>query len=160
LQNLQPNPRRRFKKLPSIPPPVDIDPDASSGLGVLATAALQQEKSVPEKVICRIPAETMSVSDLIIADLPKHLQGVLRSPESCLSRRALDLAAEHLWTTCIPPRTWLSDLGTAVGHKWARGICSIEVSAGNRPTISTLDRKLLFGNGGGYGAEREAEVGT
>jgi len=95
-------------------------------------AILQREKSVPEKVLCQIPAETVTVSDLIIANLPKHLQGVLRSPESCLSKRAPDWAAKHLWTTCIPPRTWLFDLDTAVDHKWASGICSIEVPAGNR----------------------------
>jgi len=134
LQNLQlqPNPRRPSKKMPSISPPIDIDPDAPSGLGVLAIAILQQEKSVPEKVLRRIPAETMSASDLIIAVLPKHLQGVLRSLESCLSKRAPDWTAEHLWKTCIPPRTWLSDLDTAVDREWASGICSIEVPTGNR----------------------------
>jgi len=99
---------------------------------MLAAVALQQEKSVPEEMLCQIPAETMFVSDLVTAALPKHLQGVLRSPGSCLSKRAPNWTAEQLWTTCVPPRTWLNNLDIAVDHKWASGICSIEVPAGNR----------------------------
>ena len=59
---------------PSLASTIDIDPDIPSGFELLATAALQQEKTVPEEVPHRIPAETISVSDLVMANLPQCLQ--------------------------------------------------------------------------------------
>jgi len=118
--------------MPATPPTIDIDPDTPSGFGLLAAAALQQEKSIPEEVLRQIPAETVSVSDLVMADLPQHLQDVLRSAESCLSKRAPSWTDSQLWGTRVPPRTWLFDLDVAIDRGWANGIVSIEVPVGSK----------------------------
>ena len=59
---------------PSLAFTIDIDPDIPSGFELLATAAFQQEKTVPEEVLYRIPAETISMPDLVMVDLPQRLQ--------------------------------------------------------------------------------------
>jgi len=118
--------------MPATPPIIDIDPDIPSGFGLLATVALQQEKTVPEEVLHRIPAETISVSDLVMVDLPQRLQDVLRSPESCLSKQTPSLTDRQLWGTRVPPRTWLYDLEVAIDHGWANGIVSVEVPVGSK----------------------------
>ena len=68
----------------TVPPMIDVDPNIPSGIAMLATVALQQEKSIPDEILCRIPVETTTVSNLVATDLPQLLQGVLRLPESCL----------------------------------------------------------------------------
>ena len=118
--------------MPTTPPAIDVDPDIPSGIGVLAAAALQQEKSVPEEILQRIPAETVSVSNLVATDLPRCLQDVLRSPESCLSKQAPNWTAEQLWEARVPPRTWLDGLDIAVDRGWASGILSIEAPVSSR----------------------------
>lgn len=115
----------------TIPPAIDIDPDTPSGFGLLVAAALQQEKSVPEEVLCRIPVETISVSNLVATDLPRRLQDVLRSPESCLSKRAPNWTDGKLWEAYVPPRTWLNGLEIALDCGWTSGIISIEAPAGS-----------------------------
>jgi hypothetical protein len=65
--------------MPTISPPIDVDPEAPSGIGVLAAAALQHEKIIPEEILCQMPGETISVSELVATDLPRGLRSVLRS---------------------------------------------------------------------------------
>jgi len=118
-------------KMPITPPVIDIDPDPSSGFDLLFTVARQQEKTVPEEVLRRLPVETMPVSSFIAADLPRSLQDVLRSAESCLSKETLNWTVEHLWKAHVPPRAWLNDLDIALNREWL-GICSIEAPVGSK----------------------------
>ena len=115
--------------MPTTPPIIDIDPDPLSGFDLLFSVACQQEKTVPEEVLRRLPMETIPVSSLIAADLPRSLQDVLRSAESCLSKETLNWTVEQLWKTRVPPRTWLSDLDIALNREWL-GTCSIEAPVG------------------------------
>ena len=118
--------------MPATPTVIDIDPDPSSGFEALFMAGLQQVKSVPEEILHQMPAETISVSDLLVANLPQSSQSVLRSPESCLSRQTPSWTAKCLWKTCVPPREWLSSLDIALDRGWANGIYLIEVPAGSK----------------------------
>ena len=117
--------------MPATPPVIDVDPDAPSGIEALLEAARQQEKSVPEWILRQMPVETMSVSDLAAATLPRSLQDVLRSPESCLSKDIPAWTVEHLWNMDVPPRTWLNDLDIALNRGWTRRILSIEAPVGS-----------------------------
>jgi len=109
----------------TIPPAIDIDPDTSSGFRLLVAAALQQEKNIPEEVLRRIPVETISVSNLVAADLPWRLQDVLRSPESCLSEQTPIWTDEKPREAYVPPTTWLNGLDIGLDRGWTSGIVSI-----------------------------------
>ena len=116
----------------SIPTVIDVDPDAPSGIAALAAAALHQEKTIPEGTLRRIPEETAPVSNLLAANLPQRFQGVLRSPESCVSKQTPDWTTERLWETRVPARGWLGDLDIALDRGWASGASSIEVPTGSK----------------------------
>ena len=110
---------------------INIDPDIPSGFEFLAKVALQQEKSVPKEILQQIPAETIAVSHLMVTDLPRRLQDVLRSPESCLSKQAPNWTPEDLQRTHVPPRAWLSGLDIAITRGWFSGSWSIEAPVGS-----------------------------
>ena len=90
ILQLQPDSLQIARKTPSTPTVIDIDPNPSSGseAEALFMAGLQQVKSIPEEILRQMPAaQTISVSDLLAADLPQSLQSVLRLPETCLSKQ-------------------------------------------------------------------------
>ena len=105
-----------------------------------------------------MPAETISVPDLLAASLPQSLQNVIHLPESCLSKQTSSWTAECLWKARVPPREWLSSLNITwiAGRGWASEIHSIEVPAGSKD----LRFPFWIGNGGGDRAEREVEEGA
>lgn len=115
----------------TIPPVINIDPDPLSGIELLATVAIHQERNVPREILQQIPAETISVSRLVATVLPQILQDILRSPESCFSEQAPNSSPEDLWRTPVPPRTWLNGLEISLAQRWSRTIRSIEVPVGS-----------------------------
>ena len=96
--------------MPTTPSVIDIDPDLPMGFKALLAAGLQQDKTIPKWILCRMPAETLSMSDLIAADLPQGLEDNLCSLESCLSKQTPVWTVEHLWNMDVLSRTWLNDL--------------------------------------------------
>ena len=117
--------------MPTAPSVIDIDPDPPTGFEALLAAGLQQDKTIPEWILRRMPAETLSVSDLVATDLPRGLEDKLCSPESCLSKQTPVWTVEHLWNTDVPSRTWLNDLDIALDRGWHSGIHSIEAPVGS-----------------------------
>ena len=118
--------------MPTTPTVIDVDPDVPSGIAALAAAALHQEKTIPEDILRQMPEETAPVSSLMAANLPRSFQGVLRSPESCMSKQTPDWTTKDLWETRVPARSWLGPLDVALDHGWASGARSIEVPSGSK----------------------------
>lgn len=116
---------------------IDVDPDQPMGLGLLAVAVLQQEKTVPQEAIRRIPAERTPVSGLIAANLPRSSHHVLRSAKSCLSAETPNWTDEHLREARVPPRDWLGNLDIALDRNCS-GIRSVEAPSGLKGRRSPL----------------------
>ena len=117
--------------MPTAPSVIDIDPDLPMGFKALLAAGLQQDKTIREWILRRMPAEALSVSDLVATDLPRGLEDELCSPESCLSKKPPVWTIEHLWNTDVPSRTWLNDLDIALDRGRHRGIHSIKAPVGS-----------------------------
>jgi len=114
------------------PMTIDIEPELPSGIRLLAEAAFQQDTSIPEDIVHRIPVEKTSVSNLIAVAIPQRSGGVLHSPESCLSNLAPDWTPKDLWKARVQERTWLSNLEIAVTKGWTRKIQSVVVPVGQK----------------------------
>ena len=117
-------------------------------------AGLQRVKSIPEEILHQMPAETISVPDLLAANLPRSLRGVIHLPESCLSKQISGWAAEYLWKARVSPREWLSSLNiTWIAGGPARSIRSR--SHGHIAGSKDLRFPFWIWNGRGDRAERE-----
>ena len=136
ILQLQPDSLQIARKMPSTPTPViDIDPNPSSGFEALFMAGLQQVKSIPEEFLRQTPAETISVSDLLVTDLPQSLQSVLRLPETCLSKQTSSWILKCVWRTRVPPREWLSSFDITLDRGWPAG----SIQSRSQPVQRTYD---------------------
>ena len=106
--------------------PINIDLEGTPGLEHLTAAAFLQLTDVPEDVRSRLPAETVSVSTLLNANIPDRLSDTSMIQLAHLSLSPLDpcWTIDELFKTRLPPRTWLNTLEDDLSKMWGPKISS------------------------------------
>ena len=117
--------------------PIDVDPEAPSGLERLVAAALLQITDVPEDVSSWLPAETVPVSVLLKSNVPGRLSdtSIIKTARLCFSPLDPRWTVDELFATLLPPRAWLNVLENDLSDMWGSGMSSIVPPLSSNPNL-------------------------
>src|SRR6266478_4654571 len=117
--------------------PIDVDPEAPSGLEQLANAAFLEATNIPVEVQSRLPPEMATIPTLLKTDLPNRLSNasIIQPVHLCASPLDPRWTIDELFKTFSPPRTWLDTLEQHLSTMWTSGMRSIKSPLPSNPNL-------------------------